>query len=527
MTEDRSVTIVITTYNHAHYLAAALDSVFAQTVPATEVIVVDDGSRDDPAAVVARYPGVRLIRQQNQGLSGARNTGIAAATSRYIGFLDADDKLRPRMIELNLAQFAEKPDCAFVYGAYDLVDDDFNLIRAVQVRYPGRDAFSRFLSTNLVGMHGTVLFRRDLLQAAGGYDTSLTGSEDYDIYLRLTRDHPSSAVAEALADYRRHGGNMSGDYPFMLRNSLKVLSRQKDLAMTRPEWAAAFDKGVRYWQRHYIGHQLGQLRQAFGTRTGLGRAVSKTVEIARLAPGAAARMIGGQVFRRGRRYNPFVRRPVFFGSLRRVTPINRDFGHGRGKPVDRYYVERFLDANRDAIAGRVLEIGDNSYTMRFGGAAVTQSDVLNRYAGNPGTTFVGDLADGSNLPDDTFDCIVLTQTLHLLFDMPKAVATLHRILKPGGILLVTVPWASPIDAGEWGEDWCWSITPNALRRLLAGPFPTTGVTVDHYGNVLSATAFLYGLAEDELKRRELDVHDPYCPVLVTGRAVKAATGATP
>jgi SAM-dependent methyltransferase len=307
----------------------------------------------------------------------------------------------------------------------------------------------------------------------------------------------------------------------MLGNSLGVLARQKAKAMTRPEWKAAYEKGVRYWERHYAGLQFGQLKEAVGEGKNVMKAVKSTGRLTKLAPKTVARMIGSQVARRGRRYNPFVRRKLFFGSLRRVTPISRDFGHERGKPVDRYYVESFLSANRDAVAGRVLEIGDNSYTMRYGGSAVTESDVLNRYGGHPGTTFVGDLADGSNLPDDTFDSIVLTQTLQFLFDMPKAIATLHRILKPGGTLLVTVPWASPIDAGEWGDDWCWSVSPNALRRLLSGPFPETGVTVSHFGNVLSATAFIYGLAEDELKREELDVHDPYCPVLVAGRAKKA------
>ena len=146
--------------------------------------------------------------------------------------------------------------------------------------------------------------------------------------------------------------------------------------------------------------------------------------------------------------------------------------------------------------------------------------MLNRYEGHPETTFVGDLCDGSNLPSDAFDCIVLTQTLHLLFDMPKAVATLWRVLRPGGVLLVTVPWISSIDRGEWGGDWYWSISPKALTRLLSGPFPSEGATVRSYGNVLSAAAFIYGLAEQELSPAELDVHDPFCPVLVAGRAVK-------
>ena len=188
--------------------------------------------------------------------------------------------------------------------------------------------------------------------------------------------------------------------------------------------------------------------------------------------------------------------------------------------MDRRYIEAFLATHSSDIAGRVLEIGDNAYTMRFGGGRVTQSDVLNRYDGHSATTFIGDLADGEVLPSNAFDCILLTQTLHLLFDMPSAVATLWRILRPDGVLLVTVPWVSPIDRGEWGDSWYWSLTPAALRRLFSDRFGEKNVQVSHYGNVYSAIGFLHGLAEHELKAELLDVLDPHCPVIVAARAVK-------
>ena len=110
----------------------------------------------------------------------------------------------------------------------------------------------------------------------------------------------------------------------------------------------------------------------------------------------------------------------------------------------------------------------------------------------------------------------------VIFDMPEAVRTLWRILRPGGVLLVTVPWVSPIDRDEWGTSWYWSLSPAALRRLLETRFGIGQVNIVDYGNVLSATAFLYGLAEHELTVPELDARDPYCPVIVAGRAVKAA-----
>lgn len=209
------------------------------------------------------------------------------------------------------------------------------------------------------------------------------------------------------------------------------------------------------------------------------------------------------------------------GDLRRTTPLSTVFGYDRGKPLDRRYIEDFLRRHAEHVRGRVLEIGDDTYTRQFGGDAVTHSDVFHRYPGQPGATFSGDLADAASLPREAFDCIILTQTLHLIYRMPDAVHSLHSGLRPGGALLVTVPYVCPIDRGEWKDSWYWSLTPLALKCLLEDEFGPGRVSVESYGNVLSATAFLYGLAEHELTEEELDTHDPCCPVTVMGLALKA------
>ena len=168
----------------------------------------------------------------------------------------------------------------------------------------------------------------------------------------------------------------------------------------------------------------------------------------------------------------------------------------------------------------MLEIGDNSYTLRFGGRGVQHSDVLHVDRTNRHATIIGDLADGASLPTDTFDCIVLTQTLHLIYDMPRAIATLHRILVPGGVLLATVPGVSSMDRGEWGATWHWSLTPLSFERLLAEKFGKDQVAIESYGNVLVAAGFLYGLAAEELTKAEISAHDPRYPVIVAARTVK-------
>src|SRR5712671_6212909 len=115
------------------------------------------------------------------------------------------------------------------------------------------------------------------------------------------------------------------------------------------------------------------------------------------------------------------RPPVRFGSFRRLTPISRLWGSDRGEPVDRYYIQNFLERHADDIHGRVLEFHNNSYTRLLGGKRVTRSDVLNIEEGNPKSTFVGDLATAHHLPADAFDCIIMTQVLQFVYDLHGAI----------------------------------------------------------------------------------------------------------
>ena len=211
---------------------------------------------------------------------------------------------------------------------------------------------------------------------------------------------------------------------------------------------------------------------------------------------------------------------IQFGDLRRVTPISRHFGYDRGLPVDRYYIENFLNRHSSDIKGRVLEIGDDSYTRQFGGDRVTQRDVLHVTEGNPIATFIGDLTNADQIPSDSFDCFVLTQTLHLVYDFRAALDTIYRILKPGGVVLATVPGISHRSVDEWEDYWCWAFTTASCKKLFTEFFPTDHVEIEAFGNVLAAIAFLEGLSFDELTQQELDSRDRSYELLITVRAVK-------
>jgi SAM-dependent methyltransferase len=212
---------------------------------------------------------------------------------------------------------------------------------------------------------------------------------------------------------------------------------------------------------------------------------------------------------------------VRFGSLRRLKPISPFWGSDRGQPIDRYYIENFLAVNAQLIQGRVLEIGDDTYTRMFGDERVTHCDVLHVAENSPKITITGDLTSADHIPSDRFDCIILTQTLQFIYDVPAAVRTLYRILKSGGVVLATVPGISKIsryDMNRWGH--YWSFTTKSMQCIFETVFPVQGLEIEARGNVVAAIAFLHGLTAGELRRKELDYVDPDYELLITVRAQK-------
>ena len=207
------------------------------------------------------------------------------------------------------------------------------------------------------------------------------------------------------------------------------------------------------------------------------------------------------------------------GDLATTRPVSPGFGFERGDPVDRHYIDRFLTRHAADIRGRVLEISEDRYTTRFGGDAVEAVEVLHVEEGNPQATIVGDLTDAPQIPDASFDCVVCTQTLLLIWDVRAAIATIRRILRPGGTALVTIPGITRVcreEADSWGD--YWRFTAQSARRLHEEAFGQSAVEVETFGNVLTATAQLQGIASGELDPADLDVHDPDYEVLIGVRA---------
>jgi SAM-dependent methyltransferase len=211
-----------------------------------------------------------------------------------------------------------------------------------------------------------------------------------------------------------------------------------------------------------------------------------------------------------------------FGGLAGVTPITTDWGFPRGTPVDRMYIEQFLLRHRKDISGHVVEVSDNDYTMQFGEGPEIKSSVLDIRTDNPRATIIADLTNAPQIPDGTFDCVILTQVLIFIFDVEAALKTVVRTLRPGGVALITVPGISQMSAkADEYQTWSWSFYPETLRRLLIRHFDPRNLIVESFGNVKTTISFLAGLAQEDLAAEDFQHQDPRYPLIVAARAVRS------
>ena len=521
------VSVVMIFWNAERFFDEAVESVLAQTYPAVELVLCDDGSELASTATALRWAGafpgrVRYVEHPghaHRGMSAARNLGIAAARGELVAFLDADDLWEPGHLAHEVGLLLAHPEAGLVCGqalswsswqGSGMPDVQYPLPWPPGVVVPAPQMLTALLRRrDFRTPTCSVLVRRSALEAVGGAEEEFTGQyEDQVLLAKLYLANACVISGSRTARYRRHlrssttqamlSGTSHHAGPNKNREAfLRWLSRLPEVR----SGAAAEIAGL--LKQNLEPYERPLLRIRWRTVAVLRKAVPS-----RLRPliGRAAAALGlGRV-----------------GYLRRVVPVSRQFGSDRGLPIDRYYVERFLAENAQLIAGRVLEVGDASYTRHFGGDRVLHSDVLNIVPGGPETTIVADLADGQNIETAVFDCAVITQTLQLVYDLAGAVKTLHRILKPGGTVLATFPGISPVSTDQWAQTWYWSLTPLAAARLFGDVFGADNVEVVAHGNVLTSVAFLQGLATHELRRAELDRPDPQFPMLITVRACRPA-----
>jgi glycosyltransferase involved in cell wall biosynthesis len=533
-----SVSVIIPCFNQGKYLLNALESIWVQKYPNIEVLVIDDGSTDNTKSIVDELVEVKYIYQRNKGLSAARNTGVRHSKGEFLVFLDADDWLLADSIKTNISYLVWNSNLAFVSGAHEKVYVDCNKTVDV-VKQISADHYLHILCGNYIGMIATVMFRRWVFGHVL-YNETLKACEDYDLYLQIIKRFPVFHHSHKIAAYRIHQTNLSGNIPLMLSSALSVLKNVKKDLKT-PAEKQAYATGLRTFKTYYGNLLYNELLfnkiplslqnfltlMRYETSRGFKLMIKLTLKdhmklksyLKKKMPGYCKRWLHKTGLFNA--YDP-ASGEVQMGDFNRLTPLSTKFGYDRGGPLDRYYIENFLKRESGYIKGRTLEIGDNEYSLLFGGSKIESSDILHIDETNPKATFVGDLSNAPQIPSNTFDCIILTQTLHLIYDFKGALATCHRILKPGGALLLTTPGITPIDHETWNNTWYWSFTDKALMKLISETFPECAAKVDTYGNVFIASAFLYGLGVTDVTADKLDFNDPHFQVTVTAKAIKQA-----
>jgi glycosyltransferase involved in cell wall biosynthesis len=532
------VSVVIPFFNPGPFLEEAIASVLAQTYSHWELLLVDDGSTDVSTQIgrryAATYPGrVTYIGgpdRANRGLPLAGNIGLQHARGELVAPLYADDVWLPRKLQQQTATLAAHTGAGMVCGATQdwfgwtgqPADAARDRIRAIDVQ-PGSELPAPRLLASILDRRAklpclsNVLIRRDALDRIGGFVEAFVG--DNQVYAgdaviaKLAMHVPVVVSGECWDRRRQHRASMhdllarSGGLHRARRFFLEWLSFQcTEAAVTDAElWRGLRSemRSVRYEQARAI---LSAVRRRL---TPARRALSRALR-------SSSSPYDGGIGVSPRVEDPFAR-------LRRLAPLDRGYGWNRGLPIDRYYIERFLQTHAPDIRGRVLEVADRTYTTRFGGDRVEVSDVLHAAASNPLATLVADLTCADAIPSGAFDCVILTQTLPFIYDPGAAVREVFRILKPGGVVLATVPGISPIirkDMAAWGD--YWRFTSRSARRLFEHVFPIGSVMVEAHGNVMTAVGFLHGIASGELAADELNHGDPDYEVLITIRAVKPA-----
>ena len=501
------VSVVIPCFNLGAYLDEAVQSVLDQTFQDFEIVIVDDGS-EDPATrhMLASYrrPKTRIVRTENRGLARARNTGLQESGGRYVSFLDADDALEPGFLDRGVRKLESDDSIAFVSSwlkAFGEGEFDWT---------PERCDFPHLLAEDTVCT--AALTRRDLIVDIGGFDPDMpvSGYEDWELAISLVeRGHPGTIVPEFLFRYRIRLGSMT-----------ETCTEPGNHARLM---AYIVDKHSETYRQHYQGvvevieGRIADLEQ-----------LSPTVPLrpAVALDGWRDRILVLENHRRALQDSVVTAEPdqaehlVEWGSFRRLSPISRTWGLDRtaGRP----FLHRAVPAAPGSRYQRTCLGGQGRCLrahIRNGGHRRRRGGHRSREPGcNPGR----DLARPGSLPEERFDCFVLTQTVHVIYEVEEVARNAHKTLRPGGVLLATLPCLSRIDYESGVDGDYWRFTPASARRLFGAVFGLENVEVESWGSVLTCTAFLQGLAAEDLEEVELAHRDPYFPLLVTIRARKRA-----
>jgi glycosyltransferase involved in cell wall biosynthesis len=227
-----TVEVIIPAYNTARYLQAAIDSVISQTFEDWRILLVDDGSTDNTADLVAPYverlgPKIKYIKQNNQGLPAARNTAIRNSTAEFLALLDADDVWLPSRLSESLKSFQDRPSAGLSYGLVTMIDGEGVLMDTFAGN--GRHAegkIATYIYRRKIELPcPTITFRRKCVDEVGFFDETMRATEDRDLWLRIALRYEVAFVSKVIAYYRKPPNSMSTDPERMLKSQLQFIRK--------------------------------------------------------------------------------------------------------------------------------------------------------------------------------------------------------------------------------------------------------------------------------------------------------------
>jgi len=287
------VSVVIPCYNGSRFLREAIESVLGQTWRAPELVVVNDGSTDDTAAVARSYEQVRYIEQRNQGAPAARNAGMRSSTGEFLVFLDADDRLQPHALAAGVESLRANPEWAFVSGEVRVIAENGSPQYVPTHRPRPGDPYIQLLRSNYIWTPGVVMYRREIVERANGFMTWAGASADYELNVRLARRFPIGRHRQVILDYRQHPSSMSSDVRYMLKSAVTVRRAEGRHARRSAEATQAWQEGLAAVQADYGGRLLTQMKRDLRVTGRRRRAVASAWYLVRYYPAGLIRLARG------------------------------------------------------------------------------------------------------------------------------------------------------------------------------------------------------------------------------------------
>ncbi len=521
----------MTLCRHNRHIQDALSSLLNQTRPVDEILIVDSSTDSAPADLASSSHNIRYLRHEAVNAAAARNLGIRETTSDCLLFLDPNDLLLPNGVETAIRYFEDHPETDIALFDFKWTDDAAHSVwPSGRNQHVPNDPLLHLLSGDCVFAPSSTFYRRRAFPEVGDFLSSVAAACDRDFLLRAAQSL-SVVVEDAIIAKCRP----LQESPKNVLNATRKALRQVDLDGRPPQYRNMRRQGIARAEAAYGGFLWRKIRGHVRQRK-LGAAMlTDTWKVATAYPHLVAAELGQFVRHRvGNKFYPLATanqkqvrhlRALARLQLKGAQSVSTQFGYDRGQPLDRYYIERFLSDHSPSICGRVLEIKNSHYTKRFGGDRVSQSDVLHPDAAWPEATLHGNLTDPSAFEANQFDCVILTQTLHLIYNMRAVLKTVEKILKPGGILLATAPCISKIyqlnepPHLKLDQD-SWRMTKWSFGKVLSEFFPEEQVHVSAAGNLVVNAAFLYGLAAEDLPSAILHQSDSDNEMILLATAVK-------